>query len=224
MKKVLAVFCAMGVLLVFNINSFVKAEENENPLISWTESQYGTSGLMREVSSKEDVIEGERSLVYEGITGNTGTYNYLYSTLNLTTRNCYGYAIGVNQKVNPGFLCGISVSSYEHDAYLLQTAVIGDLNALGHTNAHAVSSTYTPASGETLIAFRMGYSSGDFVDYHFMIWNTSGYWLHKPGTTAILRYKNTSLTSPWVPEAYISGGWYIDTSFTYNGTTLYVAF
>ena len=180
---------------------------------------------MREVSSTQEIEPGMRAFVFEGITGTTGTHNYFYSSVNMSGRNCYGYAIGINQKKNPGYLCGISVSSYEHDAYLLRDAVIGDLNALGYTNAHVVSASYTPAAGETKIGFRLGFDpAGKYIDYHFMVWNTSGYWLHKPGTTAILKYKYTSLSNSWVPEAYWNGGWYMDTSFTYNGTMMYVAF
>ena len=74
---------------------------------------------------------------------------------------------------------------------------------------------------------KLGYyvSNNAFADYHFMIWNPNGYWLHKPGTTAILKYKYTSISSTWYPEAYMVGtGWVQDATFTYKGIVKYVVY
>ena len=58
-----------------------------------------------------------------------------------------------------------------------------------------------------------------------MKWNANGYWLHKPGTSAIIRYKYTNLTSTWYPEGYfMSSGWAHDNTFTYKGIVKYVVF
>ena len=220
---VFATVLGVSIVAVYGSTSF-----SVNPLISDTESTYGIDGLMAEPTIVEPLSgDSTNEMVIEpGLGGgSTGTYNYVWSTYNLSTKNCYGYAIGVNSKINPGTYCNIPLSLYKYDISKLCEAVLGDLHALGYTYATEVSASYIPTSSETKIAFRLGYnSSGTYVDYHFMVWNPAGYWLHKPGTTAVLQYKNTNLSPAWVPEAYYDYVWYIDYSFTYNSTVKYVVY
>lgn len=229
LKKTIAIALVFAMVLgVSIVAAYGSTPFSVNPLISDTESTYGIDGLMAEPTIVEPLSgDSTNEMVIEpGLGGgSTGTYNYVWSTYNLSTKNCYGYAIGENVAINPGTYCNIPLNSYKYNISVLCDAVIGDLQALGHTNATEVSASYVPSSSETKIAFRLGYdSNGTYVDYHFMVWKPAGYWLHKPGSTAVLQYKYTNLSSAWVPEAYYNYVWYIDYSFTYNGTVKYVVY
>ena len=49
--------------------------------------------------------------------------------------------------------------------------------------------------------------------------------VHKPGTSAALRYKYSSISSTWIPEAYFQDlGWCVDNAVTYRGAVAYVVF
>lgn len=50
----------------------------------------------------------------------------------------------------------------------------------------------------------------------------SGYWLHKPGTTAILIYENDATSGSW-PSEYYSNGWKMG-NFSYTGYVSYVVY
>ena len=213
--------------------SFVRAEEPDLwPYLNYTDYERVYSS---DDAPKEPGDYGDEFVIEDPSLGGSleGLYNYFYSSTNLNTRNCYGFAIGQNAIVNPGYYCGINSSTYQYNYTYdsvnisnLCFAVINDLHQLGYIYAHEVSASYTPSNGETIIAFRLGYkyNNNSFADYHFMK-KASGYWLHKPGNTAILRYKGYNLSSTWYPEAYImNGGWAYDHSFSYKGGVKYVAY
>ncbi len=108
----------------------------------------------------------------------------------------------------------------------MMNAVIQDLKTLGYKNVRSVSSSYSPSSSEILIAMRVGYnSSGSNYDFHFMRYNQSnGYWYHKPGSTAVLKYMGNPKTTTWKDEFYNNGKWYINNNITYNSTIKYVVY
>lgn len=105
-------------------------------------------------------------------------------------------------------------------------AVVADLLAIGHSNAKIVTSSYVPTSSEVLIAMRVGLvPNSSKYDFHFMKYNQSnGYWYHKPGSTAVLKYKGDPKSSVWIYEDYIDGSWRVISSFTYNSAIKYIVY
>lgn len=158
-----------------------------------------------------------------------GTYNYAINVNpNIVNYNCYGYAIGrTNAYINPGYYSNKTITLNGSSLIALDTievAVIADLKKLGYTNVKEVTSSYTPKSTETLIAFRVGYHSNlNKYDYHFMRYNQNGYWYHKPGSSAVLKYKYNAKTTTWSSEYYENGNWTIP-SFTYNSDIRYIVY
>ena len=224
-RKILSLLISLTIVLCGY--SFCNATETQETLIG-----HSSSILIIE----DPALTGNNLNSYvfddEDLTGAEGYYNYLYNAGASSSINCYGYAINYNGWADPGDFGGNNNSYWNYQnldstnaAYLVD-AVLDDLYALGYTHAHEVNASYVPSSGETVIAFRMGYTYGGYAyDYHFMKWSGS-FWLHKPGNTAILRFKSTSLSSTWYPEAYFvnAGVWMHDNTFRYNGIVKYVAY
>lgn len=231
-KPLLFLLLTIVIIFCFTSEGYAESDSGKPPYISFI----GDDKIVLEALGQLDPGNSTNELVpVDDLgTGGSGQYNYFYSASNLSTRNCYGYAIGQNALIDPGHYSNISPYSYTNSfAYdyenisLICNAVVNDLVNLGYTNAREVSSSYIPTGNETKIAFRVGYfvSNNAFADYHFMRWNANGYWLHKPGTTAILKYKYLSVSNTWYPEAYVVGtGWLQDTTFTYKGTVKYVVY
>lgn len=165
-----------------------------------------------------------------------------YIPSNSSSFNCYGYAIGTNKNIDPGYYCGSSLGS---SASAIKQLVIRDLTALGYTNVRSVSSTYSLKSGERMIAFVYGFwfqtanlSTSNFSDvvspqgegyaYHFWKKDTNnGYWYHKFGqNSAIMRLKsgytpgNITITD----EYYSNSGIVSGAAHTVNATVYYIAF
>lgn len=68
-------------------------------------------------------------------------------------------------------------------------------------------------------------TGGQYRDFHFMKYNRSlGAWLHKPGHSAILKYKYTPSTSrDWTNERYMQNG-AVAGFVTYDSIIYYYAF
>lgn len=146
-----------------------------------------------------------------------------YIPSNYRSFNCYGYAIGTNRNIDPGYYSG---RTFACNATTIKNNVIADLKALGYTNVRSVSASYTLRENEHLIAFTCGWweqisnvrsleEDGSIVfplaegnNYHF--WRkdaNGGYWYHKFGiTSAIMRLK-----SGYTPENIVV------TDESYNG-------
>jgi|GEM_PF-2705664 len=169
---------------------------------------------------------------------------YVYWDSTMVEYNCYGFAIGVKDKVDPGYKSGNMSIDYLDNRNNL-AFVTSDLISLGYTNVREVNSTYRPVnSKEFLIAFR----TGEFVrdpdetdytipngrsDYHFMKYDqVEDRWLHKPGGSAIIKLKdNRDITSPWPFEYYKPEpgtdyvGWFKhEHDGTYNTELIFVAY
>lgn len=157
----------------------------------------------------------------------SGTYNWLYNIPTYSDFNCYAFAIGQTSKhYNPGDFSGTAATIRPSNMSTLQSVVINDLKKLGYTNVKSVTSSYSPTSTEILIAMRVGYNYGNNTyDYHFMRYNqTTGYWYHKPGDSAILKYKYNAKTTVWYYEEYDDGEWILNSNLTYNSEIKYVVF
>lgn len=141
-------------------------------------------------------------------------YTLVYSEFvstpdNYQTYNCYGYAIGTNQNVDPGAYSGRPYLVSPTADYI-ETSVIADLEALGCFNIHSVSSSYSLQPGESMIAFAFGWWAYTFdnnllirstnivypqetgYSYHFWKKTHNGAsWYHKFGTlSSIMKLKN----------------------------------
>jgi len=108
--------------------------------------------------------------------------------------NCYSYAIGItNGFVEPGYHSG-SENLFGFTASYLAELVEADLVSLGYSNVSITSIAPDPLTlgpDENLICVREGgFLIDDEIistDFHFMKYN-DGYWYHKPGNTAPLKY------------------------------------
>lgn len=136
--------------------------------------------------------------------------------------NCYGYAIGKTSDFYwPGYFSGVSYNDFNLDdsIYSLALDVKADLQSqsLNQKCVRVTSTRPTLDSGETCICIRKGP-----LDFHFM--RLSGSWCHKPGGTAILKYKYTPTTSRiWTNERSIEGVAYPST-LTYTSTIYYIIY
>lgn len=116
--------------------------------------------------------------------------------------NCYGYAIGTNQNVDPGYYSNRSLSM---NISSITQSVIADLTALGYSNARTVSSSYSLQPGELMLAVAVGFMyqtaqvrnlgftpQGEGYTYHF--WRkdvNGGRWYHKYGRlSTIMKLKS----------------------------------
>lgn len=142
--------------------------------------------------------------------------------------NCYAYAIGQTEQLNPGELSGNSYTGIPEVATLAHYAK-EDLWALGYTGAYASSVAYTSSGHRQVLRFRRGtfYDEDNLCmasDYHVMRSGTDGYWYHKPGRTNPLKYKYPTSTAAWVYEAYDGENYVRDEAITYSGETWYVVY
>jgi hypothetical protein len=121
--------------------------------------------------------------------------------------NCYAYAIGQTENVpprtlfhfsyQPGYWAGTGSFTSSISVYNLALVVKDDLEYLGY---HGVSVSSTEPTNlnpsQSLICIRRGPT-----DYHFMKKNFGdGYWYHKPGSTAPLKYKHHPAYKNWETE------------------------
>lgn len=120
---------------------------------------------------------------------------YISTPNNYNSTNCYGYAIGRAQAVDPGYYSSTSYSSFN----AFKSCIIADLTALGYTVRNLSSSSSSINSNEIMIAFFYGTwqtqptSSGDFGEMHsYHFWRkttSSGSWYHKYGRqSGIMRF------------------------------------
>ncbi|MBU1093640.1 MAG: hypothetical protein KKH01_04170 [Firmicutes bacterium] len=158
----------------------------------------------------------------------------------MSTYNCYGYALGVNQDLTPGY--SINDAWVASDGIFgLKSKVMADLVNLGYANVREVSASFRPTvSTEYLVAFRTGYiidyqtefGYEGYTDFHFMKYNQEqDNWFGKPGHTAVLHLMvETAISNSWVFEYYkvysdpALTGWYRHPLSSYNGPIVYVAY
>lgn len=124
--------------------------------------------------------------------------------------NCYAFGMQKTQNVpprtpyffawQPGYFAGTGGFIYGGSIYTLALVVKDDLEWLGYTGVSVSSVEPTSLSAnQTLMCIRSGPT-----DYHFMRKNFSdGYWYHKPGSTAPLKYKYHPASQNWISESSI---------------------
>lgn len=132
--------------------------------------------------------------------------------------NCYGYAIGYYDLIDPGMIKwidnGNTKESYIYNdvanIYTIAEWVKTDLESLGYTvSKFTTTLPSTDVTSHTnLICIRKDldgiyYYGAILYDYHFMRLGMDGNWYHKPSTTNPLKYKYVpSNDRVWTNEGY----------------------
>lgn len=118
---------------------------------------------------------------------------YWYTPSNYNSINCYGYAIGENVAVDPGYF---SAGSYEYSNTITEiqfkNLVVADLMALGYSVRIASGPDATLSSDEIMIAYYYGGWEGtvdnnNFYEgrsYHFWVKDDNVNWDHKFGRSS----------------------------------------
>ena len=125
---------------------------------------------------------------------------------NFSKYNCYIYALGrTDIRADPGYFSNnLNWNVGNTSIYEIAKLVESDLLVLGKGGVYITDTMPEVISqGETLIAVRKTTNTGFLVqnDYHFMKYHPDGgFWTHKPGTTAILKYKYQPDDKPWTNE------------------------
>lgn len=164
-----------------------------------------------------------------------------------TNWNCYGYAIGAYQNIDPGSLSGYGVNYYNMTWTQFKNAVKQDLAYLGYTNISEVSSGYVLQPGEWIIAGVSGNWTSDVLflseaddasshertydgkGYHFFVkYTNGGGWFHKYGTSSSIMKLKGSYTPSSITvtsEYFTSSTNYISSVSHYTGSNLvYIKF
>ncbi len=149
----------------------------------------------------------------------------LWSNTGYLDYNCYAYAINRNEKTSVfgqyqlGYFSNTSVNinlSIEDMANVVKK----DLETIGFGNISIT--TYIPSLGENerLICIRKGSR-----DYHFMKYDKEeNAWFHKPGTSAILKYKYTpEFALIWTNEGVNENG-VVNPTTTYDSTIYFIKY
>lgn len=143
--------------------------------------------------------------------------------------NCYIYSIGRTDVFkDPGYFSNRSFS-INMSIYEMANLVKNDLEALGMGGVYI--SNIRPniiSPNETLIAIRKTSNTGLFAlnDYHFMKYHPDGgFWTHKPGGSAILKYNYQPADKVWIQEGIIdSSGTSQKGNLIYDSEIYYIVY
>lgn len=154
--------------------------------------------------------------------------------------NCYAFAIErfeYPQKYSsyrriqyqPGnFSHNTELNIYRKSAEYIANAVKDDLVAIGHEESSISISTSIPTvnSNQQLICIRTSSANANDWDYHFMRFDSkTDAWYHKPGDSAILKYKYTpSNTRNWIAEGSKRGAEQLNNRITYTSTIYFIRY
>ena len=149
--------------------------------------------------------------------------------------NCYAYAINRIEQpkfygnsnliaYNPGELSGNETLDLSNGISTLLDYVEKDLLAIGYSNINI--GNYIPNSigiNTELICVRL---SLDGYDYHFMRFDTkTNAWYHKPGNTAVLKYKYTPTNGrTWSDEISTPSGEFFPQEKSYTGDIYFISY
>lgn len=151
--------------------------------------------------------------------------------------NCYAFAIErfeYPQKYHsllqyqPGSLShDTEVSITRESVEYIVNIVKEDLIAIGYDGSSISVSTDIPSinNNQQLICVRTSSPSATDWDYHFMRYDSeTDAWYHKPGPTAILKYKYVpTYNRPWKAEHYDENGAH-SSSITYTSTIYFIKY
>ncbi|HPX83821.1 MAG TPA: hypothetical protein PLR16_00855 [Bacilli bacterium] len=144
--------------------------------------------------------------------------------------NCYAYSINRSEsnekyttqsQYQPGDFAGTGSYSIGMPINDLANIIKADLEAIGLTNVTIIDSIPTSLnSNQKLICVRTG-----SIDYHLMRFDPiTNAWYHKPGNTAVLKYKYIPSNSlDWITETSYEGEEYYN-GFRYNSSIKYIVY
>ncbi len=151
--------------------------------------------------------------------------------------NCYAFAVERFEypkkytsrfQYQPGdFSHNTGLNITRKSAEYIANAVKDDLVAIGHEESSISISTAIPTvnSNQQLICIRTTSSNAFIWDYHFMRFDSdTNAWYHKPGPTAILKYKYTPTNDRhWKAEAFDENG-VQSSNLTYTSTIYFIKY
>lgn len=126
-----------------------------------------------------------------------------YVSVNDSSINCFGYALGVDSWIKISFFqaCTRVDDNMYYDRVI--PGVIQDAASYNVTVRQLSGLNDTIYSNERRIAFRVARQNNKFIDFHFMRQHDDGSWSHKLGGYASAQY-NTSYNN--IPE--YEAAWY----------------
>lgn len=152
-----------------------------------------------------------------------------------TQYNCYGYAVGYYDLINPGHIAWMN-EGHDYDDYVynataklafIATWVKNDLESLGYSVEFPTTTRpdMTVTAHTHLICLRRAENLSH--DFHFMKLGQDGDWYHKPGQTNPLKYKYVPSNSRvWICEGYdgVDDVYFYDSSYLYDSTIFYIEY
>lgn len=222
----------------------VESEPSYDFVYNFDKTQKLVEDIRELVNNYYGVTIDDNISYLSGISSYQLQYNYVYGNGEWRTSggewndkwlgyNCYAYSINRSDKpqyynpysyyiqYQPGdfagtgsYYSGIPISS-------LASIIKADLEAIGLTNVTISDSIPTSLnSNQKLICVRTG-----AVDYHFMRFDpVTDAWYHKPGNTAVLKYKYVPSNSMnWITEGSFRGEEFYD-GFAYNSSIKYIVY
>ena len=150
---------------------------------------------------------------------------YSWDPSTMENYNCYAYVLGLQSTAIPGnFNSTISYNPFE-DVYYLEQVIKADLKGtLGFKCVKTTTGASPTSIGiwENIIAMRKEIYCNIDSDFHVAKLTSEG-WLHKPGTTAVLKFNNApSDDVDWICEYF--NGVYKKSNVIYDSPILYMSY
>ena len=214
-----------------DIGNFVKSVIETcvaNPNVSFHYNYSVTQKFVQDIKSlinKHYIPKDSNQVLVASAPSYTLQDSTVYSDTNVEYYNCYAYSIGRTEYPNeydtsfqyqPG---DFSNSEFNINMPISTIAQIvkTDLNELGYYDITVSAFKPEIDSKAKLICVRKG-----SYDYHFMKYD-SGDWYHKPGRSAILKYKYEPDHAVWTNESY-HNGIVNSPSITYDSEIYYIQY
>jgi len=134
--------------------------------------------------------------------------------------NCYAFAIGYHQAINPGSISGNPIQAL-FPIEPMTTAILDDLSDLNYNVTVITNPLIQLQSNEFIIGFRGGnYDfSSNYSDFHVVYRGYNTDWYEKPGNTASRVLISASLDPSKVYWYYIQHDYNFD---KYNSETIFI--
>lgn len=230
MKKNIIIFLTIVQFLFFSITVNINAmsEINKENLILENDDIYSTSTAIYVDELSQNTVYGPWDNSYNKY----NCYAFALDRHELPNNQVYGEEINNFYNVEYMYEVGTFSNQLEYayqnksEVNIISNIVIDDLKCLGAINPRKADSIEKLNLNEddNLICVRTSQ-----YDYHFMKYaREEGCWLHKPGTTHILKWKYNSPSSDnWEKESVKENGLIIsevDSSYAYASEIVYIAF
>lgn len=207
---------------------YVSVEEAEESIRNGMHLIEGDDYYAKEFLS---ILNDRRAIASNTTAITTKTVNYLngyrsgtgaawpYISKTGSTPNCYGYALGINNAIDPGTYSGSTIQEGASVSTLVTKVQNDMVSAFGGAGREISAYNATIYSYEWRVACRTGsamiHSGSAYIevwDYHFMLESSDKGWCHKQGSSPSAYLGNIN------PSNYT---W--DSSGFYNSVTKYLA-